>query len=104
MKRSVVHFAMLALVPAAGWLYAAVAAAAGAWFLTMAHQLYAGVRRGEPVTDQLRAFENHPRNERYERRASFDFFVGVLSAKNPANTDDHQLVAIEFIRSANQRR
>ncbi|MBS9532237.1 heme o synthase [Mycobacterium sp. M1] len=41
--------ATLALVPAAGWLYAAVAALAGAWFLTMGHQLYAGVRRGEPV-------------------------------------------------------
>jgi heme o synthase len=26
-----------------------VAAVAGAWFLAMAHQLYAGVRRGEPV-------------------------------------------------------
>ena len=26
-----------------------MATLAGAWFLTMAHQLYAGVRRGEPV-------------------------------------------------------
>jgi protoheme IX farnesyltransferase len=26
-----------------------VAILAGAWFLVMAHQLYAGVRRGEPV-------------------------------------------------------
>ncbi|ACC40704.1 MULTISPECIES: heme o synthase [Mycobacterium ulcerans group] len=41
--------ATLALTPAAGWLYAAVAAVAGAWFLTMAHQLYAGVRAGEAV-------------------------------------------------------
>jgi heme o synthase len=41
--------ATLALTPAAGWLYAVVAVLAGAWFLTMAHQLYAGVRRGEPV-------------------------------------------------------
>ncbi|NUS42177.1 MAG: protoheme IX farnesyltransferase [Mycobacteriaceae bacterium] len=41
--------ATLALMPAAGPVYAAVAAAAGAWFLLMAHQLYAGVRRGEPV-------------------------------------------------------
>lgn len=41
--------ATLALIPAAGWLYAAVAGLAGAWFLTMAHQLYAGVRQGEPV-------------------------------------------------------
>ncbi|MGA9493474.1 MAG: heme o synthase [Mycobacterium sp.] len=41
--------ATLALSPATGWLYTAVAAVAGAWFLTMAHQLYAGVRRGEPV-------------------------------------------------------
>lgn len=41
--------ATLLLTPAAGWLYALVAAVAGAWFLTMAHQLYAGVRRGEPV-------------------------------------------------------
>jgi protoheme IX farnesyltransferase len=41
--------ATLMLVPAAGWLYAVVATLAGVWFLTMAHQLYAGVRRGEPV-------------------------------------------------------
>jgi protoheme IX farnesyltransferase len=41
--------ATLSLALAAGWLYTAVAAAAGVWFLTMAHQLYAGVRRGEPV-------------------------------------------------------
>ncbi|MEY8016769.1 heme o synthase [Mycobacterium servetii] len=39
----------LALAPAAGWLYAAVAVAAGVWFLAMAHQLYAGVRAGQPV-------------------------------------------------------
>lgn len=39
----------VALAPAAGWLYAAVALLAGAWFLIMAHQLYAGVRRGQPV-------------------------------------------------------
>jgi protoheme IX farnesyltransferase len=41
--------ATLVLALAAGWLYAAVAAVAGVWFLTMAHQLYAGVRAGEPV-------------------------------------------------------
>jgi heme o synthase len=41
--------ATLALALAAGWLYTAVAAMAGVWFLAMAHQLYAGVRRGEPV-------------------------------------------------------
>ena len=41
--------ASLALVPAAGWLYAAVAALAGAWFLTLAHRLHAGVLRGDPV-------------------------------------------------------
>ena len=41
--------ATLALALAAGWLYMAVAAVAGVWFLAMAHQLYAGVRRGEPV-------------------------------------------------------
>jgi protoheme IX farnesyltransferase len=41
--------ATLVLGLAAGWLYVAVAVLAGAWFLTMAHQLYAGVRRGEPV-------------------------------------------------------
>jgi protoheme IX farnesyltransferase len=39
----------LALGLATGWLYAAVAGLAGAWFLTMAHQLYAGVKRGEAV-------------------------------------------------------
>ncbi|MCB1286854.1 MAG: protoheme IX farnesyltransferase, partial [Mycobacterium sp.] len=36
-------------VPAAGWLYASVAALAGAWFLTLAHRLHAGVLRGDPV-------------------------------------------------------
>src|SRR6201996_3583316 len=41
--------ATLALALATGWLYAAVALLAGAWFLTMAHQLYSGVNRGEPV-------------------------------------------------------
>jgi protoheme IX farnesyltransferase len=41
--------ATLALAPATGWLYFAVAVLAGVWFLVMAHQLYAGVRRGEPV-------------------------------------------------------
>jgi len=41
--------ATLALAVATGWLYAAVALLAGAWFLTMAHQLYSGVKRGEPV-------------------------------------------------------
>jgi protoheme IX farnesyltransferase len=41
--------ATLGLALATGWLYAAVAVLAGAWFLTMAHQLYNGVKRGEPV-------------------------------------------------------
>jgi heme o synthase len=41
--------ATLALALAAGWVYAAVAVVAGVWFLAMAHQLYAGVRAGEPV-------------------------------------------------------
>jgi protoheme IX farnesyltransferase len=41
--------ATLALAPATGWLYVAVAVVAGAWFLVMAHQLYSGVRRGEEV-------------------------------------------------------
>jgi heme o synthase len=39
----------LALALATGWLYAAVALLAGAWFLVMAHQLYSAVKRGEPV-------------------------------------------------------
>src|ERR1700740_564303 len=41
--------ATLALALAPGWFYAAVAPVAGVWFLAMAHQLYAGVRAGEPV-------------------------------------------------------
>jgi protoheme IX farnesyltransferase len=41
--------ATLTLALATGWLYALVALLAGVWFLTMAHQLYAGVRAGEPV-------------------------------------------------------
>jgi protoheme IX farnesyltransferase len=39
----------LSLALATGWLYASVALLAGAWFLVMAHQLYSGVKRGEPV-------------------------------------------------------
>lgn len=39
----------LVLALATGWLYASVAVVAGAWFLLMAHQLYSGVKRGEPV-------------------------------------------------------
>jgi protoheme IX farnesyltransferase len=39
----------LGLALATGWLYALVALLAGAWFLVMAHQLYSGVKRGEPV-------------------------------------------------------
>jgi protoheme IX farnesyltransferase len=41
--------ATVALIPAAGWLYAVVAVLAGAWFLTLAHRLHAGVCRGEAV-------------------------------------------------------
>src|ERR1700733_4298464 len=41
--------ATMVLALATGWLYAAVALLAGVWFLAMAHQLYAGVRAGEPV-------------------------------------------------------
>jgi heme o synthase len=41
--------ATMVLALAAGWLYTTVAAVSGVWFLAMAHQLYAGVRRGEPV-------------------------------------------------------
>jgi protoheme IX farnesyltransferase len=41
--------ATMVLALAAGWLYAAVALLAGAWFLAMAQQLYAGVRAGEAV-------------------------------------------------------
>ncbi|GFG76094.1 heme o synthase [Mycobacterium botniense] len=47
--------ATLVLALAAGWLYAAVAVLAGTWFVTMAHQLYAGVRRGAPI-QPLRLF------------------------------------------------
>ncbi|ART70283.1 protoheme IX farnesyltransferase [Mycobacterium dioxanotrophicus] len=39
----------MVLALATGWLYASVALLAGAWFLVMAHQLYSGVKRGEPV-------------------------------------------------------
>lgn len=41
--------ATMVLALATGWLYTAVAVVAGIWFLAMAHQLYAGVRAGEPV-------------------------------------------------------
>ncbi|HTM86108.1 MAG TPA: heme o synthase [Mycobacterium sp.] len=39
----------LALALATGWLYGGVALLAGIWFLVMAHQLYSGVKRGQPV-------------------------------------------------------
>ncbi|ORI12217.1 protoheme IX farnesyltransferase [Rhodococcus sp. 1163] len=41
--------ATLALTPGSGVIYAVIAVAAGAWFLTVAHRLYAGVRAGTPV-------------------------------------------------------
>src|SRR6202048_2534585 len=41
--------ATLTLALATGWLYAAVAAVAGVWFLPMGHQVYGGVGRGEAV-------------------------------------------------------
>jgi protoheme IX farnesyltransferase len=41
--------ATLSLALATGGLYASVALVAGTWFLAMAHQLYAGVRRGEAI-------------------------------------------------------
>jgi heme o synthase len=47
--------ATLVLALATGWLYAAVALLAGAWFLVMAHGLFAAVRRGEPIAP-LRLF------------------------------------------------
>ena len=37
------------LIPAAGFIYAAVAVAAGAWFIIMAHLLHRGVLRGTEV-------------------------------------------------------
>ncbi|MBO0855243.1 MAG: heme o synthase [Nocardia sp.] len=47
--------ATLALIPATGPIYAAVAIVAGAWFLLMAHQLYSGVHKGASV-QPLRLF------------------------------------------------
>ncbi|TDZ85644.1 Protoheme IX farnesyltransferase [Mycobacteroides salmoniphilum] len=41
--------ATLALALAAGVIYAVVAFLAGVWFLAMAHQLYSGVRKGQPI-------------------------------------------------------
>ncbi|QCQ90982.1 heme o synthase [Rhodococcus sp. SGAir0479] len=41
--------ASLALVPAAGWIYAIVTLLAGAWFLFVAHQLNHSVRNGGSV-------------------------------------------------------
>jgi heme o synthase len=38
----------LLLVPATGWVYTAFAVGVGAWFLVVAHRLYAVVRRGGP--------------------------------------------------------
>ncbi|MGQ0718318.1 MAG: heme o synthase [Pseudonocardiales bacterium] len=39
----------LLLIPATGWIYAAVAVLAGGWFVVMAHRLHAAVRRGLAV-------------------------------------------------------
>jgi protoheme IX farnesyltransferase len=49
-------FATLLLAPSAGWLYGAVALLAALWLLVMAHQLYARVRRDDPV-EPLRLFQ-----------------------------------------------
>jgi protoheme IX farnesyltransferase len=38
----------LLLVPATGWVYTGFALVSGAWFLIVAHRLYAAVKRGEP--------------------------------------------------------
>lgn len=45
----------LLLVPATGWLYAAFAVGAGAWFLVLAHRLHRHTKRGIP-TKPLRLF------------------------------------------------
>ncbi len=45
----------LLLLPATGWLYAAVAVAAGAWFLVMAHRLHSATCAGE-LTKPLTLF------------------------------------------------
>ena len=39
----------LLLVPAAGWIYAAVAVVSGLWFIVMAYRLHQGVKNGTPV-------------------------------------------------------
>jgi len=39
----------LLLIPASSWIYAAVAAPLGLWFLAMAHLLHARVLRGNPA-------------------------------------------------------
>ncbi|MGW5524560.1 heme o synthase [Gordonia sp. NPDC003950] len=42
--------ASLVLIPAASWIYAAVAVLAGAWFLSRVHKLYRDTRNGAEVT------------------------------------------------------
>lgn len=39
----------LLLVPAVGWIYAAVAVVSGLWFIVMAYRLHQGVKNGTPV-------------------------------------------------------
>lgn len=39
----------IALIPAAGWIYAAAALGAGVWFLAMAHRLHGDVSKGAEV-------------------------------------------------------
>lgn len=41
--------ASLALIPAAGVIYAITAVILGAWFIVLSHRLAAGVRRGDPI-------------------------------------------------------
>lgn len=45
----------LALLPVTGWLYAVIAVATGAWFLTMAHRLHAATCAGA-VTKPMKLF------------------------------------------------
>ena len=42
--------ATLLLIPATSWIYAAVAVLGGAWFVSEAHRLHAGVVAGREVT------------------------------------------------------
>ena len=72
--------ATLALVPYAGWIYAVLAAALGAWFLAGARQLKARVAAVTPRQAAAGGGGRGPPPDQRRRCAWFDLFIAYLNA------------------------